>query len=83
MRPSPRARSSTRGGHLHAPAAAALASARLGDVRQMRITSSMRRDGDELPFEDVPAPLGLAQQVLGPPADDLDAVVEELLAASP
>ena len=54
------------------------ASARLGDVRQMRMTSSSD-DGDELAFEDVPAPLGLAEQVLRPPADDLDPVVQELL----
>ena len=38
-----------------------------------------RRDGDELAFEDVAAPLGLAQQVLGAPADHLDAMPQELL----
>src|SRR5262249_30564476 len=38
-----------------------------------------RRDGDELPFEDVGTPLGLAEQELGAPADHLDAVADELL----
>ena len=38
-----------------------------------------RRDGDQLAFEDVAAPLGLAQQELGAPADDLHAVPEEFL----
>ncbi len=38
-----------------------------------------RRNGDQLAFEDVAAPLGLAQQVLGPPADDLHAVAQEFL----
>ena len=38
-----------------------------------------RRDGDQLPFEDMAAPLGLAQQILGAPADDLDAMPEEFL----
>ena len=38
-----------------------------------------RRDGDELAFEDVAAALRLAEQVLRPPADHLDPVVQELL----
>ena len=45
----------------------------------MRDHLVQRRDGDQLAFEDVAAPLGLAQQVLGAAADDLHAVAQELL----
>src|SRR5262249_15442978 len=38
-----------------------------------------RRDGDELPFENMAAPLRLAQEEFGAPADDLHPVPEELL----
>ena len=61
------------------PCSRSFASARLGDVAADADHLVQRRDGDELAFEDVAAPLGLAQQVLGPPADHLDAVAQELL----
>ena len=59
---------------------------RLGPARRRAADADHlveRRDGDELPFEDVAAPLRLAQQVLGAPADHLHAVAQELLASSP
>ena len=56
-----------------------MASARLGGAAANVDDLVQRRDGDQLPFQDVRAPLGLAQQILRPPADDLDAVAQELL----
>ncbi len=65
------------------PCSRSFASVRLGDVRQMRMTSFDVGDGDELAFEDVPAALRLAQQELGPPADDLRRGGRGTSAASP
>ena len=67
---------------LPGPASRTLASARLGELPADADHLVQRRNGDELAFEDVAAPLGLAQQVLGAPADHLDAMAQELLAAS-
>ncbi len=51
---------------------------RLGADRQIANDLVQRRNGDQLPFQNMAAPLGLAQQVFRAPTDDLDAMPQEL-----
>ena len=56
-----------------------LASVRLGLDRQIGDHLVERRNGDQLAFEHVAAPLGFAKQVLGAPANDLHPMTQVFL----